>query len=117
MIDPDLDFMIADLGASQMGAFQSVTLVSGSESCAALFDDGDDVVVDTTGERVQILGIVLRFREGAITAPAIDSTITVTTNEADAANVVTTTDTTYRVREVRRDPQAPGMTVLTLARA
>jgi hypothetical protein len=117
MIDPDLDAMLADLRTTQLGGFQAVRVLSGSEETDGAFDDGDLLMADGTGERVQISGAVVRFREGSITRPAINGTLTLRTEERDVAGKVTTTETDYRVRQIFRDPGQPGALLVTLAAA
>jgi hypothetical protein len=108
--DPALDAMLADLATAMPESADSVTLVSGTESCGALFDDGELIGTDTMGQFAQEIQTVVRYRDGAITRPVKDGTVTVRYPSAKDAD-----DTDYRVREARRDPDNPGMIRVLLA--
>lgn len=94
---------------AKLDDFQSVTVTAGGEATRGLLDDGEDVQIDpSTGQRAQLMGTVVRIREGAITRPAALSTVTVTLGDVD---------TVYQVNEVRKDLNNPGMLILVLAAA
>lgn len=105
--DPELDAILADLAG--ITAADSVTLVSGSASCAALFDDGEVIASDPNGGELQTDETVVRYREGAITKPAVGGSVTVQWGTATGR-----ADATFLVREARKDPGNPGMIRLSL---
>jgi hypothetical protein len=115
VIDPDLDAILADLKATQLGGFLAVTVIAGTKQADGLLDGGDEVVADGTGQRVQIALTVVRVRNGVIPLPVRGDTMTIRTEQADASGAVTTVDTDYHVREIRDDPQQNGLWIFTLA--
>lgn len=110
--DPILDAILADIADAMPESGDAVTLQAGTASCQALFDDGELVGTDTAGQLAQEIQTVVRYREGAITRPAAEDTVTIQFAGAKGAD-----DATYRVRESRRDPDNPGMIRVVLAPA
>lgn len=108
--DPVLDAIMSDLAAGMPEAADVVTFRAGGETCSALFDDGELVATDTLGQFAQEIQTVVRYRDGNITRPVADATVTVVfRSEKDRV------DADYLVREVRRDPDNPGMIRVVLA--
>lgn len=113
MTDKLLDHMLAFLRRPELASGEAVVVWSGSESVDGLRDDEEVLIPDGLGNQVQETQTVLRVREGSITKPATDATVTaVHTDDAGTA-----TTTSYKVRDVRKDPQQPGMWRLQVARA
>lgn len=108
--DPTLEAILADLAQAMPEAGDSVTLRSGAESCQALFDDSEILGTDTMSQFAQEMQTVVRYREGALTRPAAEATVTIQFARAKEAD-----DVQYRVRETRRDPDNPGMIRMVLA--
>lgn len=107
--DPELESILADL--AQLSPADSVTLSSGSSSCRALYDDGEMVIRDGMGESIQSMETVIRYREGAITRPAVGATVTVQWGTASGND-----DQAFLVDEARKDPDNPNMIRLLVRR-
>lgn len=100
LLGDDLDATLDDLASIDEVGFGVVTLVVNGRSCRALFDDGDQILQDAVGRPVQDTELVLRYRDGAITDPAIDAAVTV--KQAGQST------RTMQVHRVLVDPQFPG---------
>ena len=107
---PILDAILAEIADAMPESGDAVTLRVGAASCQALFDDGELIGTDSAGQLAQEIQTVVRYREGAITRPAAEDTVTIQYPSAKGAE-----DVTYRVRESRRDPDNPGMIRVVLA--
>jgi hypothetical protein len=108
--DPRLDALLADIADAMPEFGDSVTLLAGAESCQALYDDGEVIGSDASGREVQSMETVVRYREDAITRPAVNDAVTVRWPADDR------TDESFLVREARRDPGNPGMIRVALTR-
>ena len=108
MADPHLDRMLGFL-ASRLPEADALVFRSGTESCTGLFDDGEVFATDTNEGQVQTTDTVIRYREGAITLPAVDAAVTVQKGTSAAV--------TYYVREALKDPANPGMIRVVLSRS
>jgi len=112
MNDPVLDAMMADIAKGMTCEGDVVTLVSGTESCQAFFDDAETVALDYLRESAQMLDTAVRYRAGAITQPARDAPVILRWQAAKGQ-----ADTSYLVREVLADPGNPGMLRVALVAA
>lgn len=113
MTDKQLDHMLAFLRRPQLASGEAVVVWSGSESVDGIRDDGSTADPDGLGTRLPGVDTALRIREGAITLPVVDATVTaVHTDDAGTA-----TTTSYKVRDVQKDRNNPGMWLILAARA
>lgn len=115
MADRDLAGMLAFLRRAGLAPAEAVQVAvtytsdSSTETCDGLFDDEEVIVTDSLGSNVQETQTVVRIAESLITRPVLNDALTITRTDA--------TTEAYMVREVRKDPQQPGMWRIVLARA